>query len=42
LLKIDVTYLFGSFVEKDEFNDVDVALLLSEELSLDLSLMLEH
>lgn len=30
--EIDVAYLFGSFLEKDEFNDVDVALLLSEEL----------
>jgi len=32
--EIDVVYLFGSFLEKDEFNDVDVALLLSEELGL--------
>lgn len=30
--EIDLAYLFGSFLEKDEFNDVDVALLLSEEL----------
>ena len=28
--KVDVAYLFGSFLERDEFNDIDVALLLSE------------
>ena len=33
--EIDVAYLFGSFLEKDEFNDIDLALLLSEELGLD-------
>lgn len=32
--EIDAVYLFGSFLEKDEFNDIDVALLLSEELGL--------
>jgi uncharacterized protein len=31
----DVAYIFGSFLEGEEFNDIDVALLLSEEMSLD-------
>ncbi len=35
LKEVDVAYIFGSFLEKDEFNDIDVALLLSEELCLD-------
>jgi len=28
--EIDVAYLFGSFLEKDEFNDIDLALGLSQ------------
>jgi predicted nucleotidyltransferase len=31
----DVAYIFGSFLEIDEFNDIDVALLLSDEPGLD-------
>ncbi|MGB9929336.1 MAG: type VII toxin-antitoxin system MntA family adenylyltransferase antitoxin [Methanosarcina sp.] len=33
--EIDAAYLFGSFLEKDQFNDIDVALLLSEESGID-------
>ncbi len=29
---VDVAYVFGSFTEGDEFNDIDVALLLSKSL----------
>lgn len=35
LKEVDVAYIFGSFLEKNEFNDIDVALLLSEEPDLD-------
>ncbi len=35
LKEVDVAYIFGSFLESDEFNDIDVALLLSEEPGLD-------
>lgn len=30
--EIDVAYVFGSFLESDKFNDIDVALLISKEL----------
>jgi len=30
LKEVDVAYIFGSFLERNEFNDIDVALLLSE------------
>ena len=33
--EVDVAYIFGSFLDSDEFNDIDVALLLSEEPGLD-------
>lgn len=33
--EIDSAYLFGSFLKKDESNDIDLALLLSEELVMD-------
>lgn len=32
LKNIDAAYIFGSFLERDEFNDIDLALLLSEGL----------
>lgn len=32
LKEIDTAYIFGSFLEREEFNDIDVALLLSEGL----------
>jgi predicted nucleotidyltransferase len=35
LKEVDLAYIFGSFLEDEEFNDIDVALLLSEEMSLD-------
>jgi hypothetical protein len=30
LKEVDVAYIFGLFLESDEFNDIDVALLLSD------------
>lgn len=30
--EVDATYIFGSFLEREEFNDIDIALLLSEGL----------
>lgn len=30
---VDIAYLFGSFLEDDKFNDIDVAILLSKELN---------
>ncbi len=30
--EVDVAYIFGSFLERSDFSDVDLALLLSEEL----------
>lgn len=35
LKEVDIAYIFGSFLEGNEFNDIDVALLLSEELGMD-------
>lgn len=32
LKNVDVAYIFGSFLEGEEFNDIDIALLLSEDL----------
>lgn len=32
LEEVDAAYIFGSFLERNEFNDIDVALLLSEGL----------
>ena len=32
LKEVGVAYIFGSFLEKEEFNDIDVALLLFENL----------
>ncbi len=32
LKEINTVYIFGSFLEKEDFNDIDVALLLSESL----------
>lgn len=32
LKEVDTAYIFGSFLEREEFNDIDVALLLSENL----------
>ena len=34
LKEADIAYIFRSFLERDEFNDIDVALLLSERPSL--------
>lgn len=31
--EVEVAYVFGSFLKKDGFRDIDVALLVSEELS---------
>jgi len=33
--EVDIAYVFGSFLESDEFNDIDIALLLSEKPGLD-------
>lgn len=45
LKNVDVAYIFGSFLEGEEFNDIDIALLLSENLdpykSLKFSLKVE-
>lgn len=30
---VEVAYVFGSFIQSDEFNDIDVALLISKELN---------
>ncbi len=30
---VEVAYIFGSFLEGDKFNDIDVAILLSKELN---------
>lgn len=30
--EVNTAYIFGSFLEKEDFNDIDVALLLSESL----------
>lgn len=30
---VDIAYIFGSFLESDKFNDIDVALLVSKELN---------
>jgi uncharacterized protein len=35
LKNVDAAYIFGSFLEREEFNDIDIALLLSEEHDLD-------
>lgn len=32
LENVDVAYIFGSFLKGEEFNDIDIALLLSENL----------
>jgi predicted nucleotidyltransferase len=32
LKEVDVAYIFGSFLERKDFNDIDIALLLSESL----------
>ncbi|AAM31168.1 type VII toxin-antitoxin system MntA family adenylyltransferase antitoxin [Methanosarcina mazei] len=32
LKEVNTVYIFGSFLEKEDFNDIDVALLLSESL----------
>jgi predicted nucleotidyltransferase len=32
LKEVNTAYIFGSFLEKEDFNDIDVALLLSESL----------
>lgn len=32
LKEVDAAYIFGSFLERKDFNDIDVALLLSESL----------
>ncbi|WP_048130135.1 hypothetical protein, partial [Methanosarcina sp. WH1] len=32
LKDVDAAYIFGSFLERKYFNDIDVALLLSESL----------
>lgn len=32
LKEVNAAYIFGSFLEKEDFNDIDVALLLSESL----------
>ena len=44
--EIDFAYLFGSFLESDTFNDVDIALYLSKDLgpykALKLSLVVER
>jgi hypothetical protein len=31
--EVEVAYVFGSFIQSDEFNDIDVALLISKELN---------
>lgn len=31
--EVEVAYVFGSFLVRDDFRDIDVALLVSEELS---------
>ena len=33
LKNVDVAYIFGSFLEGEEFNDIDIALLLSKNLN---------
>lgn len=30
---VEIAYLFGSFLESDKFNDIDVAIFLSKELN---------
>lgn len=30
---VDIAYIFGSFLESDKFNDIDVALVVSKELN---------
>ena len=44
--EIEFAYLFGSFLESDAFNDVDIALYLSKDLgpykALKLSLVVER
>ncbi len=30
---VEVAYVFGSFIQSDEFNDIDVALLICKELN---------
>jgi len=32
LKEVNAAYIFGSFLEKEDFNDIDVALLLSDSL----------
>ncbi len=32
-LEVEAAYVFGSFLERDDFRDIDVALLVSEKLS---------
>jgi predicted nucleotidyltransferase len=29
---VDIAYIFGSFLEREKFNDIDIALVLSKEL----------
>ncbi len=30
---VEIAYIFGSFLERDRFNDIDIAMLLSKELN---------
>src|SRR5574341_515090 len=32
-MDVDIAYIFGSFLESDRFNDIDVALVVSKELN---------
>jgi predicted nucleotidyltransferase len=31
--EVDIAYVFGSFRQSDQFNDIDIAMLISEELT---------